>query len=61
MGGAKFNVSTELKHTLIDSGFAYVSAHRDEYDPGKVDIAVREAIRKTVVGWIQKLGSAGKA
>jgi len=61
MGGAKFNVSTELKHTLIDSGFAYVSAHRDEYDPGKVDIAVRDAIRKTVVGWIQKLGSAGKA
>ena len=61
MGGAKFNVSTELKHTLIDSGFGYVSAHRDEYDPGKVDIAVRDAIRKTVVAWIQKLGSAGKA
>jgi tagatose 1,6-diphosphate aldolase GatY/KbaY len=61
MGGAKFNVSTELKRTLIDSGFAYVSAHRDEYDPGKVDIAVRDAIRKAVVGWIQKLGSAGKA
>jgi tagatose 1,6-diphosphate aldolase GatY/KbaY len=61
MGGAKFNVSTELKHTLIDSGFGYVSAHRDEYDPGKVDIAVRDAIRKAVVGWIQRLGSAGKA
>ncbi|MFN2119746.1 MAG: class II fructose-bisphosphate aldolase, partial [Anaerolineales bacterium] len=61
MGGSKFNVSTELKHTLIDSGFAYMSAHRDEYDPGHVDVAVRDAIRKTVVGWIQKLGSAGKA
>jgi fructose-bisphosphate aldolase class II len=61
MGGAKFNVSTELKHALIDSSFGYVSAHRDEYDPGKVDIAVRDATRKVVVGWIQKLGSSGKA
>jgi len=41
-GGAKFNVSTELKHTLIDAKFEYISAHRDEYDPGKIDVAVRE-------------------
>ena len=26
MGGAKFNVSTELKRTLIDAKFAYISA-----------------------------------
>jgi tagatose 1,6-diphosphate aldolase GatY/KbaY len=61
MGGAKFNVSTELKHTLIDATFEYVSANRDEYDPGKVDVAVRDAIRKAVGHWIQMLGSAGKA
>jgi ketose-bisphosphate aldolase len=61
MGGAKFNVSTELKHTLIDASFEYISAHRDEYDPGKVDVAVRDAIRKAVGHWIQMLGSAGKA
>jgi ketose-bisphosphate aldolase len=60
-GGAKFNVSTELKHTLIDAKFEYISAHRDEYDPGKVDSAVRDATRKAVGHWIDMLGSAGKA
>jgi tagatose 1,6-diphosphate aldolase GatY/KbaY len=61
MGGAKFNVSTELKHTLIDAQFDYLSAHRDQYDPGKVDVAVRDAIRKVVGRWMQILGSTGKA
>jgi fructose/tagatose bisphosphate aldolase len=60
MGGAKFNLSTELKRTLIDARFEYMSAHRDEYEPGKVDIAVRDAIRKTVGHYIDLLGSAGK-
>ncbi len=61
MGGAKFNVSTELKHTLINSTYDYITAHREEYDPGKVDVAVRDAIRQAVGHWIDMLGSAGKA
>jgi tagatose 1,6-diphosphate aldolase GatY/KbaY len=61
MGGAKFNVSTELKHTLIDATYEYLAANRDEYDPGKVDVAVRDAIRKTVGHWMNMLGSVGKA
>lgn len=60
-GGAKFNVSTELKHTLIDTTFEYVSAKRDEYDPGKIDEAVNKAIRGVVGHWIDMLGSAGNA
>ena len=60
-GGAKFNVSTELKRTLIDAKYEYIAAHREEYDPGKVDIAARDAIRKAVMHWIDMLGSAGKA
>ena len=60
-GGAKFNVSTELKHTLIDAKWEYINAHRDEYDPGKLDVAVRDATRKAVIGWMQKLKSVGKA
>jgi tagatose 1,6-diphosphate aldolase GatY/KbaY len=60
-GGAKFNVSTELKHTLIDTKWEYINAHRDEYDPGKLDIAVRDATRKVVMHWIDMLESAGKA
>lgn len=60
-GGAKFNVSTELKRVLIDSKYDYICAHRDEYDPGKVDVAVRDGIRKAVGHWIDMLGSEGKA
>jgi len=60
-GGAKFNVSTELKRTLIDAQYEYISTHREEYDPGKVDIFVRDAIRKAVMHWIDMLGSEGKA
>ena len=60
-GGAKFNVSTELKHTLIDSTYKYISDKREEYNPGKVDVVVRDAIRAVVGRWIDVLGSAGKA
>ena len=61
MGGAKFNVSTELKHTLIDATYNYISQKRDEYDPGKIDAAVKDAIRGVVEHWIDMLCSAGKA
>ncbi len=60
-GGAKFNVSTDLKHALLDATFRYISEHRDEYNPGKVDIAVKDAIRGKIGYWIDMLGSAGKA
>jgi tagatose 1,6-diphosphate aldolase GatY/KbaY len=61
MGGAKVNVSTELKRTMLDAQYEYIAAHREEYDPGKVDEAVRSAIRTAVGHWIDILGSAGKA
>ena len=60
-GGAKFNVSTELKRTLIDAQYDYIAANRQEYEPGRVDVAIRDAIRKAVGRWIDMLGSAGKA
>ncbi|MEN8098196.1 MAG: class II fructose-bisphosphate aldolase [Chloroflexota bacterium] len=60
-GGAKFNVSTELKRTLIDARYEYIASHREEYNPGKVDIAARDAIRNAVMRWIDMLGSEGKA
>ena len=60
-GGAKFNVSTELKRVLIDAKYEYIAAHREEYDPGKVDVAARDAIRKAVMHWIDMLECAGKA
>jgi ketose-bisphosphate aldolase len=61
MGGAKVNVSTELKRTMIDAEYEYIAAHREEYDPGKIDEAVRVAIRNAVGHWIDILGCAGKA
>jgi tagatose 1,6-diphosphate aldolase GatY/KbaY len=60
-GGAKFNVATALKRTLIDAQYDYIMANRDEYEPGKIDVAVRDAIRKVVGQWMQMLGSVGKA
>jgi tagatose 1,6-diphosphate aldolase GatY/KbaY len=61
VGGSKFNVSTELKYTLIDATFDYITAKRQEYDPGKIDAAVRDATRKAVIHWMEMLKSPGKA
>ncbi|HEX9013728.1 MAG TPA: class II fructose-bisphosphate aldolase [Anaerolineaceae bacterium] len=60
-GGSKVNVSTELKHTMIDATYQYISDHREEYDPGKIDLAVKEAIKKVAMNWIEWFGCAGKA
>ncbi len=61
LGGSKFNVSTDLKHALIDATYDYISQHRDEYNPGRVDKAVKAAIKAKVAHWIDMLGSGGKA
>jgi len=61
LGGSKFNVSTDLKHALIDATHDYISSHRDEYNPGKIDIAVRDAIMSRIEYWIDILGCEGKA
>ena len=61
LGGSKFNVSTDLKYALIDTSYSYISSHRDEYNPGKIDIAVKEAIKGRINYWIDLLGCAGKA
>ena len=61
MGGAKFNVSTELKHVLIDTTYDYITGNREQYNPGKIDIVVEDAIRQVVARWIDILGSAGTA
>ena len=61
MGGAKFNAATESKYSLIDTTYNYLSTNRDEYDPGKIDAAVKDAIRGVVGHWIEMLCSGGKA
>jgi ketose-bisphosphate aldolase len=61
LGGSKFNVSTELKHVLLDTTWSYLQGHREEYDPGKLDRATSQAIISAVGAWIDLLGSSGKA
>jgi tagatose 1,6-diphosphate aldolase GatY/KbaY len=61
VGGSKFNVSTELKHVLINTTYDYIGNKREEYDPGKIDAAVREATVQVVGRWMDILGSPGKA
>jgi ketose-bisphosphate aldolase len=60
-GGAKFNVSTELKYLLIDTTRSYIASHPEEYDPGKIDAAVKAATAAAIESWIDLLGCAGKA
>jgi tagatose 1,6-diphosphate aldolase GatY/KbaY len=61
LGGAKFNVSTDLKHAWIDATYDYIAAHRAEYNPGKIDIAAKQAVIERVNYWIDLLGCDGKA
>jgi tagatose 1,6-diphosphate aldolase GatY/KbaY len=60
-GGSKYNVSTNLKYILLDSTFEYMSEHRKEYDPGKLDKHVKMATKQRIGYWIDLLGSTGKA
>jgi tagatose 1,6-diphosphate aldolase GatY/KbaY len=60
-GIAKLNIGTDLKKALIDTTFDYISAHRYEYDPGKIDEQVKPAIQNRVLYWIKMLGSAARA
>ena len=60
-GGAKYNVSTNLKYILMDSTLEYLSVHMKEYDPGKMDKHVKMATRNRIEYWIDLLGSTGKA
>ncbi len=60
-GGAKFNVSTDLKYALIDATSDYIASHRNEYNPGKIDVAAKRAVMERVGYWIDLLGCEGRA
>jgi ketose-bisphosphate aldolase len=60
-GGAKFNVSTEFKRTLVNATVEYIAAHRQEFEPVKIDAAVKDATTEKMRHWIDLLGSGGKA
>lgn len=61
LGGAKFNVSTDLKHTWINSIDGYLKEHKSDYNTGKLDSVAQNAIISKIKDWIILLGSNGKA
>ena len=60
LGGSKFNVSTELKHVLMDATAGYLAGHLKDYNPGKLDAAVFAATLEAIRRWMDILGSAGQ-
>lgn len=61
LGATKINVSTQLKHTLIDSTTSYISSKPDEYNPLKLFKHQREELKKTVKSFMEIFRSTGKA
>ena len=39
LGGSKFNVSTDLEYIIRNAAYDCMTTHRDEYNPGKIEIA----------------------
>ena len=60
-GGAKMNVSTQIKQTYIDSLFEYIQTNRQEYNILKVLQNAYEKLTGMIGEYITVLGSEGKA
>ncbi len=60
-GGCKFNVSTQIKQTYIDSMYSYIDAKRTEYNILKVLAAAKQDLTDMIAGYITLLGGEGKA
>ncbi len=60
-GACKFNVSTQIKQTYIDSMYDYINRNRTEYNILKALAHAKEELAKMIAGYIRLLGSAGKA
>jgi ketose-bisphosphate aldolase len=60
-GCAKVNISTALKIRFMQSGYDYITEHPTEYDPPKLFVAQREAVKAMAVVHIRMFGSEGRA
>jgi len=61
LGGAKVNVSTQLKHTFRDSLEGYFRKHPGDYEPVKPVGYMMEQTQEMIERFIEVFGSAGKA
>jgi ketose-bisphosphate aldolase len=60
LGCCKVNISTQLKHTFIDSFVDYHQANERQYDPLKVIGAQFEQMKNVVAANIRLFGGAGR-
>ena len=60
-GAAKFNVSTQIKQTYIDSMYNYIQERRGEYDILKVLANAKKELSEMIGNYISLLGGEGKA
>jgi ketose-bisphosphate aldolase len=60
-GCAKVNISTALKIRFMQSGYDYMTEHPGEYDPPKLFVAQRAAVKEMAREHILMFGSDGKA
>ena len=61
LGAPKVNISTQLKITYADSFRDYLREKPSEYDPLKLQAAVKKNVSAMVAGFMRVFGSEGKA
>jgi fructose-bisphosphate aldolase class II len=61
LGGAKVNISTQLKHAFKDSLAEYFQTNPDVYEPVKILAYMRDTVQEVIETFIEKFGSTGKA
>jgi len=60
-GGSKFNLSTQIKQTYIESLHGYIEGHREECDILKVLKHAHDRLKVMIGEYIALLGGEGKA
>ena len=60
LGGAKVNVSTQVKHVYRDAYAKYLTDHPDDYEPVRIIKYVHEQIKEMIKGFIKTFGSDGR-
>lgn len=61
LGGAKVNVSTQIKHVYRDSYAEYFADNPDDYEPVRIIKYVREQMTETIKEFIKIFKSTGRA
>ena len=60
LGGAKINISTQIKHVFRDSLSEYFQGNPQDYEPVKILAYMRDKTQDIIETFIEKFGSEGK-